>query len=67
MKTDAYIEDTNTNLSSMQGDFFKVFAEVIKKLWPEESFVSVINTVALKNQIQRCVPRFLGYVQQDSQ
>lgn len=43
------------------------FALVINELWAEDCVDRVINTVALKSQIQRFAPRFMGYSQQDAQ
>lgn len=47
--------------------FLAAFAQVIKELWSEDSFDRVVNTLALKSQIQRFAPRFMGYAQQDAQ
>jgi len=40
---------------------------VIQELWHAESEDRVVNTTALKSQIQRFTPRFMGYCQQDAQ
>lgn len=40
---------------------------MIQELWRPESESSVVNTTALKSQIQRFAPRFMGYSQQDAQ
>lgn len=47
--------------------FGAAFAQVIKELWSEDALDRVVNTVALKSQIQRFAPRFMGYAQQDAQ
>jgi len=43
------------------------FSTVIQELWHAESEDRVVNTTALKSQIQRFTPRFMGYCQQDAQ
>jgi len=40
---------------------------VIQELWHADSEDQVVNTTALKSQIQRFTPRFMGYCQQDAQ
>nr|CAD7406141.1 unnamed protein product [Timema poppensis] len=48
-------------------DFLKItFSQVIQELWKVEHD-GVVNTTALKSQIQRFAPRFMGYNQQDAQ
>lgn len=46
---------------------FLAFSQVIKELWSEDASDRVVNTLALKSQIQRFAPRFIGYAQQDAQ
>ncbi|XP_050313439.1 ubiquitin carboxyl-terminal hydrolase 2-like isoform X2 [Anthonomus grandis grandis] len=66
IRKDTYQKDINTTTSSMKGALVKAFAEVIKELWaPDPS--GPVNTAALKSQIQRFAPRFMGYSQQDAQ
>lgn len=67
VKKDGYTADINTTLSSMKGALIKAFAQVMKELWSEDCTDRVVNTVALKSQIQRFAPRFMGYSQQDAQ
>ncbi|KAK9876418.1 hypothetical protein WA026_012731 [Henosepilachna vigintioctopunctata] len=67
LREDAYMRDINQTNSSMKGALIKAFAEVIKELWAEDSCDRVVNTVSLKNQIQRFASRFMGYAQQDAQ
>lgn len=43
------------------------FSTVIQELWHADSEDRVVNTTALKSQIQRFTPRFMGYCQQDAQ
>ncbi|XP_066148796.1 ubiquitin carboxyl-terminal hydrolase 2-like isoform X3 [Euwallacea fornicatus] len=66
IKKDAYQKDVNTSTSAMKGALIKAFAEVIKELWAYDSS-GPVNTAALKSQIQRFAPRFMGYSQQDAQ
>ncbi|XP_044002330.1 ubiquitin carboxyl-terminal hydrolase 2-like isoform X2 [Aphidius gifuensis] len=61
-----YLNDINTTTSSMKGALIKAFAQVIHELW-ESSGERVVNTTALKTQIQKFAPRFMGYAQQDAQ
>jgi len=53
-------------LGFILGALIKAFAEVIKELWAPDSS-GPVNTAALKSQIQRFAPRFMGYSQQDAQ
>lgn len=50
----------------VSGALFKAFGELIKELWASDSS-GPVNTAALKSQIQRFAPRFMGYSQQDAQ
>ena len=43
------------------------FGIVIKELWLRGEKDAVVNTTALKSQVQRFAPRFMGYSQQDAQ
>jgi ubiquitin carboxyl-terminal hydrolase 2/21 len=43
------------------------FSTVIQELWRADSEDRAVNTTALKSQIQRFAPRFIGYCQQDAQ
>lgn len=61
-----YMADINTTTSSMKGALIKAFSQVIHELW-EVGGDHVVNTTALKSQIQRFAPRFMGYSQQDAQ
>ncbi|XP_018373506.1 PREDICTED: ubiquitin carboxyl-terminal hydrolase 20 isoform X5 [Trachymyrmex cornetzi] len=61
-----YMTDINTTTSSMKGALIKAFSQVIHELW-EVGGDHVVNTTALKSQIQRFAPRFMGYSQQDAQ
>ena len=61
-----HLQDINTTTSSMKGALIKAFGQVINQLW-EMSGEHVVNTSALKSQIQRFAPRFMGYSQQDAQ
>ncbi|CAL7942582.1 unnamed protein product [Xylocopa violacea] len=61
-----YLADINTTTSSMKGALIKAFSQVIHELW-EVGGDHVVNTTALKTQIQRFAPRFMGYSQQDAQ
>ncbi|KAI4476401.1 hypothetical protein M0804_013611 [Polistes exclamans] len=61
-----YIADINTTTSSMKGALIKAFSQVIHELWQVDCDHAV-NTTALKSQIQRFTPRFMGYSQQDAQ
>ncbi|XP_076397802.1 uncharacterized protein LOC100876753 isoform X2 [Megachile rotundata] len=61
-----YLADINTATSSMKGALIKAFSQVIHELW-EVGGDHVVNTTALKSQIQRFAPRFMGYSQQDAQ
>lgn len=61
-----YLADINTSTSSMKGALIKAFSQVIHELW-EVGGDLVVNTTALKSQIQRFAPRFMGYSQQDAQ
>nr|XP_032525518.1 ubiquitin carboxyl-terminal hydrolase 37-like [Danaus plexippus plexippus]XP_032525519.1 ubiquitin carboxyl-terminal hydrolase 37-like [Danaus plexippus plexippus]XP_032525520.1 ubiquitin carboxyl-terminal hydrolase 37-like [Danaus plexippus plexippus]XP_032525521.1 ubiquitin carboxyl-terminal hydrolase 37-like [Danaus plexippus plexippus]XP_032525522.1 ubiquitin carboxyl-terminal hydrolase 37-like [Danaus plexippus plexippus] len=64
---DKYNSDINTTLSCMKGALIKAFASVIKELWRSGDRDCVVNTTALKSQVQRFAPRFMGYSQQDAQ
>lgn len=64
---DCHLSDINTTVSSMKGALIKAFSTVIQELWHAESEDRVVNTTALKSQIQRFTPRFMGYCQQDAQ
>ncbi|CAG9577099.1 unnamed protein product [Danaus chrysippus] len=64
---DKYNADINTTLSCMKGALIKAFASVIKELWRSGDRDCVVNTTALKSQVQRFAPRFMGYSQQDAQ
>ncbi|XP_041971204.1 ubiquitin carboxyl-terminal hydrolase 17-like [Aricia agestis] len=64
---DAYAADINTTLSCMKGALIKAFASVTKELWRSGERDTVVNTTALKSQVQRFAPRFMGYSQQDAQ
>ncbi|XP_021918594.1 ubiquitin carboxyl-terminal hydrolase 2-like [Zootermopsis nevadensis] len=64
---DCHLSDINTSISSMKGALIKAFSTVIQELWRAESEDRVVNTTALKSQIQRFAPRFMGYCQQDAQ
>ncbi|CAH1129662.1 unnamed protein product [Ceutorhynchus assimilis] len=66
IRKDAYQRDINNTTSGMKGALIKAFGEVIKELWAPDSS-GPVNTVALKSQIQRFAPRFMGYSQQDAQ
>ncbi|XP_011307573.1 ubiquitin carboxyl-terminal hydrolase 2 isoform X2 [Fopius arisanus] len=66
LRNEQYLNDINTTTSSMKGALIKSFAQVIHELW-EGSGERVVNTTALKSQIQRFAPRFMGYAQQDAQ
>ncbi|EGI58993.1 Ubiquitin carboxyl-terminal hydrolase 2 [Acromyrmex echinatior] len=61
-----YLTDINTTTSSMKGALIKAFSQVTHELW-EVGGDHVVNTTALKSQIQRFAPRFMGYSQQDAQ
>ncbi|XP_035743125.1 probable serine/threonine-protein kinase DDB_G0282963 isoform X2 [Vespa mandarinia] len=61
-----YLVDINTTTSSMKGALIKAFSQVIQELWQVDGD-HVVNTLALKSQIQRFTPRFMGYSQQDAQ
>ena len=61
-----YTADINTISSSMKGALIKAFSQLIQELWVNDGY-HVINTSALKSQIQRFAPRFMGYSQQDAQ
>ncbi|XP_076299949.1 uncharacterized protein LOC143218582 isoform X2 [Lasioglossum baleicum] len=61
-----YLADINVTTSSMKGALIKAFSQVIHELW-EVGGDHVVNTTALKSQIQRFAPRFMGYSQQDAQ
>ncbi|XP_011686186.1 PREDICTED: probable serine/threonine-protein kinase DDB_G0282963 isoform X2 [Wasmannia auropunctata] len=61
-----HLADINTTTSSMKGALIKAFSQVIHELW-EVGGDHVVNTTALKSQIQRFAPRFMGYSQQDAQ
>ncbi|XP_076653222.1 uncharacterized protein LOC143359268 isoform X2 [Halictus rubicundus] len=61
-----YPADINVTTSSMKGALIKAFSQVIHELW-EVGGDHVVNTTALKSQIQRFAPRFMGYSQQDAQ
>ncbi|XP_060532996.1 ubiquitin carboxyl-terminal hydrolase 2-like isoform X2 [Cylas formicarius] len=61
-----YLHDVNRTTSSMKGALIQAFAEVIRGLWSGGG-LPAINTAALKSQIQRFAPRFMGYAQQDAQ
>ncbi|ERL85752.1 hypothetical protein D910_03167 [Dendroctonus ponderosae] len=54
------------NFCVVSGALFKAFGELIKELWASDSS-GPVNTAALKSQIQRFAPRFMGYSQQDAQ
>ncbi|XP_023722638.1 ubiquitin carboxyl-terminal hydrolase 2 isoform X2 [Cryptotermes secundus] len=64
---DCYLSDINTTVSSMKGALIKAFSTVIQELWRADSEDRAVNTTALKSQIQRFAPRFMGYCQQDAQ
>ncbi|XP_033221718.1 ubiquitin carboxyl-terminal hydrolase Usp2-like isoform X2 [Belonocnema kinseyi] len=61
-----YLLDLNATSSSMKGALIKAFSQVIHELW-EVGGDHVVNTTALKSQIQKFAPRFMGYSQQDAQ
>lgn len=61
-----YLVDINTTTSSMKGALIKAFSQVIQDLWQADGDREV-NPSALKSQIQRFTPRFMGYSQQDAQ
>ncbi|XP_077282465.1 uncharacterized protein LOC143908609 isoform X4 [Temnothorax americanus] len=61
-----HLADINTTTSGMKGALIKAFSQVIHELW-EVGGDHVVNTTALKSQIQRFAPRFMGYSQQDAQ
>ncbi|GLV36935.1 Ubiquitin specific protease 2 [Carabus blaptoides fortunei] len=67
VREDGYLADINTTISGMKGALIKAFSQVIQELWSPDSSDRVVNTVALKSQIQRFAPRFMGYAQQDAQ
>ncbi|XP_032780533.2 ubiquitin carboxyl-terminal hydrolase 21 [Daphnia magna] len=68
-----YTNHINTSTSSMNGALIKAFAIVLAELWKkdedeEDSYSSsAVNPTALKSQIQKFAPRFMGYNQQDAQ
>ncbi|XP_049794691.1 ubiquitin carboxyl-terminal hydrolase 2-like [Schistocerca nitens] len=64
---DGHLTDINTTVSGMKGALIKAFTTVIQELWHSDSNGTVVNTTALKSQIQRFAPRFMGYSQQDAQ
>lgn len=64
---DCHLSDINTTVSSMKGALIKAFSTVIQELWRADSEDRAVNTTALKSQIQRFAPRFMGYCQQDAQ
>ncbi|XP_049768106.1 ubiquitin carboxyl-terminal hydrolase 21-like [Schistocerca cancellata] len=64
---DGHLPDINTTVSGMKGALIKAFTTVIQELWHSDSNGTVVNTTALKSQIQRFAPRFMGYSQQDAQ
>lgn len=64
---DKYCDDINTSLSCMKGALIKAFATVIKEVWRSGERDGVVNTTALKSQVQKFAPRFMGYSQQDAQ
>ncbi|CAG2053944.1 unnamed protein product [Timema podura] len=64
--SEKHLSDINTSVSSMKGALIKAFSQVIQELWKVEHD-GVVNTTALKSQIQRFAPRFMGYNQQDAQ
>lgn len=54
----------------MNGALIKAFATVMCELWKQEDdeyLSGAVNPTALKTQIQKFAPRFMGYNQQDSQ
>ena len=63
---DIHSKDYNFQLNSISGALVKAFATVIKELWSPD-LTGPVNTAALKSQIQRFAPRFMGYSQQDAQ
>ncbi|XP_030764006.1 ubiquitin carboxyl-terminal hydrolase 2-like [Sitophilus oryzae] len=63
---DSYQRDINSTTSAMKGALIKSFAELLKQLWSPSSS-GPVNTAALKAQIQKFAPRFMGYAQQDAQ
>jgi len=67
---DEYVNNINTSISSMNGALIKAFASVMVELWRQEDdeyLSGAVNPTALKTQIQKFAPRFMGYNQQDSQ
>ncbi|XP_046463041.1 ubiquitin carboxyl-terminal hydrolase 2-like isoform X2 [Daphnia pulex] len=68
-----YANHINTSTSSMNGALIKAFAIVLAELWKKEDddddsySSSAVNPTALKSQIQKFAPRFMGYNQQDAQ
>jgi len=69
--SEEYTRNINTTTSSMNGALIKALASVLCELWtPDEDegdAPSAVNPTALKSQIQKFAPRFMGYNQQDSQ
>jgi len=74
--SDEYSSHLNTCTSSMNGALMNAFASVLSELWtPDQddhddsgySPSPAVNPTALKSQIQKFAPRFMGYNQQDSQ
>ncbi|KAF7282109.1 hypothetical protein GWI33_003224 [Rhynchophorus ferrugineus] len=66
IRNESYQKDVNNTTSSMKGALIKAFSELIKELWGSDTS-GPVNTAALKAQIQRFAPRFMGYAQQDAQ
>lgn len=64
---DLYLKHINTNISSMKGDLIKAFAKRIKCLWSYDSPDRVLDTLSLKDHIQRFCPHFNGHTQQEAQ
>lgn len=63
----AYFRDINYRNSIMKGTLIKEFSGVIKQIWSAQMENNVVNIAALKAEMEKFAPSFMGYCQQDAQ
>lgn len=64
---DAYLKDVNYKYSGMHGLLMRTFVAVLKEMWSLQSRNRIIALSALKNEIGKIAPNFIGHSQQDAQ
>ena len=69
MLHDAYKADINTSSSGTHGLLIQAFASLLKDMCTrkKDGDVQVLSTTALKKEVERLAPRFIGHQQQDAQ